>query len=235
MKRKLFATIAFLACALTISAQKAVEIGYHITSEDAIEEGMSYVLQSQAKNTPYIADAETYYNISDNNPAKEDCVYQFIPNGDGTWKIKSVYTGRYWGVPVYNQALAPAEESAAGAWLLNFSSGIAYPTAPDANNETRGLDRSSGKLWGFSTGTGGTKQVKIYKKKFVDELDGKVATISSNFANDLEVGQWYVMYDRGGSRGYVYENFSERKLYNTTKDVPQNGTATGIAHYLVRL
>ncbi|MBR5689485.1 MAG: exo-alpha-sialidase, partial [Prevotella sp.] len=161
--------------------------------------------------------------------------YQFVFNGDGTWKIKSVYSNKYWGVPVYGQDLVPADVNAAGAWLLNYSSGIACPSAPDAGGEPRGLDRSGEHLWGYTTGTAAAKQVKIYKKKFVDELDGKVATISSTFANNLEVGQWYVMYDRGGSRGYVYENFSERKLYNTTKDVPQNGTATGIAHYLVRL
>ena len=242
MKRKLFATIAFLACALTISAQKSVEIGYQITSEDAIEEGMSYVLQSQAVNNTgaplsYIVDAGTYYSVPKaGNSATEAAVYQFVSNGDGTWKIKSVYSNKYWGVPVYGQDLVPTANAAeAGAWSLNYSSGIAYPSAPDAGGEPRGLDRSGEHLWGYDTGTKGTKQVKIYKKKFVDELDGKVATVSSNFANDLEVGQWYVMYDRGGSRGYVYENFSERKLYNTTKDVPQNGTATGIAHYLVRL
>ena len=114
MKRKLFATILFSMCSLTtVFAQKAVEIGYQITSEDAIEEGMSYVLQSQAANTPYIADAGSYYNIPNNNPAKEDCVYQFISNGNGTWKIKSVYTGKYWGIPVNAQFLAPAAESAA--------------------------------------------------------------------------------------------------------------------------
>ena len=237
MKRKLFATILFSMCSLTtVFAQKAVEIGYQITSEDAIEEGMSYVLQSQAANTPYIADAGSYYNIPNNNPAKEDCVYQFISNGNGTWKIKSVYTGKYWGIPVNAQFLAPAAESAAGAWSLNYSSGVAIPTAPDANNVTRGLDRSSGKLYVNSTNNS-TKQVKIYKKKFVDELDGKVATVSSTFANNLEVGQWYVMFDRGTSpkaHGYLYENFDNRKLFNTAT-APQQGTATSIAHYLVRL
>ena len=243
MKKKVFAAILFSMCSLTtVFAQKSVEIGYQITSEDAIEEGMSYVLQSQAVNNTgaplsYIVDAGTYYSVPKaGNSATEAAVYQFISNGNNTWKIKSVYSNKYWGVPVYGQDLVPTANAAeAGAWSLNYSSGIAYPSAPDAGGEPRGLDRSGEHLWGYTTGTAAAKQVKIYKKKFVDELDGKVATISSTFANNLEVGQWYVMYDRGGSRGYVYENFSERKLYNTTKDVPQNGTATGIAHYLVRL
>ncbi|MBR6455821.1 MAG: exo-alpha-sialidase [Prevotella sp.] len=246
MKRKLFATIALLTCALSISAQSAVGVGAQVTSESDIEIGKSYVLQSQAANTPYIADAGSYYNIPNNNPAKEDCVYQFIPNGDGTWKIKSVYTGRYWGVPVYNQALAPAEESAAGAWSLNFSSGIAYPTAPDANNETRGLDRSSQRLWGYTTGTGGTKQVKIYQlsdtppvplsDKVLDELSGKTISVAENPADNLTTGQWYVMFDRGTQpkkHGYLYEDVSKHSLYNTAT-VPSGNTTTA-AKYLVRL
>ena len=230
-------------CSLTtVFAQSAVGVGAQVTSESDIEIGKSYVLQSQAANTPYIADAGSYYNIPNNNPAKEDCVYQFIPNGDGTWKIKSVYTEKYWGVPVYNQALAPAEESAAGAWSLNFNSGIAYPTASDANNVTRGLDRSDGKLWGFSTGTGGTKQVKIYQlslplsDEVLGELKGKAISVAENSANDLTTGQWYVMFDRGTSpkaHGYLFENVSSHTLYNTAT-VPSGTTATA-AKYLVRL
>ena len=239
MRKNLFATIAFLTCISGgMSAQKSVEIGYQITSESAIQEGMSYVLQSQAAYTPYIADKGTYYAIPNDNPAKEDCVYQFISNGNGTWKIKSVYTGKYWGVPVYNAIVAPVENAgSAGNWTLNFSSGTAYPTAPDAGNTIRGLDRSSGKLWGYTTGTGGTKQVKIYKKKYIDELDNKRAVVSSTFADNLTTNQWYVMFDRGtnpGPHGYLYENFGERKFYNTANK-PQDGIATAIAHYLVRL
>jgi len=204
-------------------------------------------LQSQAANVPYIADMGTYYAIPNNNPAKEDCVYQFISNGDGTWKIKSVYTGKYWGVPVYNQAIAPADETAAGKWSLNFNNGVAYPTAPDAGNVVRGLDRSSSKLWGYTTGTGGTKQVKIYQlsvtppvplsDEVLEELNGKTISVAANPADNLTTGQWYVMFDRGYTagkpHGYLYENVSEHKLYNTAT-VP-SGTTVKSAKYLVRL
>ena len=247
MKKRIFAIIALLTFVLGgASAQSAVGVGEQVTSESAIQEGVSYVLQSQAANVPYIADMGTYYAIPNNNPAKEDCVYQFISNGDGTWKIKSVYTGKYWGVPVYNQAIAPANEAAAGKWSLNFNNGDAYPTAPDAGGETRGLDRSSSKLWGYTTGTGGTKQVKIFKlndtppvplsDEILEELNAKTITVATNYANNLTTGQWYVMFDRGtnpGAHGYLYEKVSEHALWNSST-VP-SGTTTSAAKYLVRL
>ncbi|MDO4950584.1 MAG: sialidase family protein [Bacteroidales bacterium] len=105
------------------------------------------------------------------NACTEASVYYLISNGDGTWKIKNYYTNHFWGVPVYNQALASVvEETSAGVWSLNFSNGIAYPSAPDAENTVRGLDRSSSKLYGYTTGTGVTKQVKIYEVS-ADEIN----------------------------------------------------------------
>ena len=140
-------------------SQSEVGVGAQVTSESAVESGKSYILQSQATGNPYIVDAGTYYSLPNSgNTATEASVYQLISNGDGTWKIKSAYTGKYWGVPIHGQDLVPSSELSAGAWSLNFNSGIAYPTAPDADGVVRGLDRSSQYLWGYTTGTGITKQ-----------------------------------------------------------------------------
>ena len=148
-------------------AQTAITVGSQVTDEANIVSGKAYILQSQAAGTgtvPYINDNGTNYDIPMNSPCNESSVYYLISNGDGTWKIKNYYTNHYWGVPVYNQAIASvADEASAGAWSLNFSAGTAYPSAPDAESTVRGLDRSSNKLWGYTTGTGGTKQVKIYE------------------------------------------------------------------------
>ena len=150
-----------------VKAQVAVTVGDQVTDVNNIVSGKAYVLQSQAAGTgtlPYINDNGTNYDIPMSNACNESSVYYFISNGDGTWKIKNYYTNHFWGVPIYDQALASvADEASAGAWSLNFSNGIAYPSAPDAENTVRGLDRSSNKLWGYTTGTGGTKQVKIYE------------------------------------------------------------------------
>ena len=151
----------------SVFAQTAVTAGSQVTDESNIVSGKAYILQSQAAGTgtlPYINDNGTNYDIPMSNACNESSVYYLISNGDGTWKIKNYYTNHFWGVPVYNQAIASvADEASAGAWSLNFSNGIAYPSAPDAENTVRGLDRSGNKLMGYTTGTGGTKQVKIYE------------------------------------------------------------------------
>ena len=244
-------TKLFLSVLLTLFfvggaySQSAVNVGTQVTSESSIESGKSYVLQSQASGTPYIADAGSYYSIpASGGSATEACVYQFVSNGDGTWKIKSSYTGKYWGIPVSGEDLKPSNEVAAGEWKLNFSSGTAYPTAPDADGVTRGLDRYDGHLWGYTTGTGGTKAVKIYELNGVplsslalEELQGKIVTVGETPANDLATGQWYVMYDRGVTgtyrHGYLYEDANSHTLYNT-ETVP-GGAAVTAACFLVRL
>ncbi len=169
LKQKLTALLLLAVGAVTqLNAQVAVTVGSQVTDESNIVSGKAYILQSQAaggnSTLPYINDDGTNYAIPNGNTCNESSVYYLISNGDGTWKIKNYYTNRYWGVPVYNQAIASvAEEASAGVWSLNFSNGIAYPSAPDAESTVRGLDRSSNKLWGYTTGTGGTKQVKIYE------------------------------------------------------------------------
>ena len=129
----------------SVYAQTAVTVGAQVTSEGDIVSGQAYVLQSQSAGTgtiPYINDNGADYDIPMNNACTQASVYYLISNGDGTWKIKNYYTNHFWGVPVYDQALASvADDASAGVWSLNFSNGIAYPSAPDAGGTTRGLDQ----------------------------------------------------------------------------------------------
>ncbi|MBR6031226.1 MAG: exo-alpha-sialidase [Bacteroidaceae bacterium] len=168
LKQKLTALLLLAVGAVTqLNAQVAVTVGSQVTDASNIVSGKAYVLQSQAAGTgtlPFINDNGANYDIPMSNACNESSVYYLISNGDGTWKIKNYYTNHFWGVPVYDQAIASvADEASAGAWSLNFSNGIAYPSAPDANNTVRGLDRSSNKLHGYGTGDGSTKQVKIFE------------------------------------------------------------------------
>ena len=153
LKQKLTALLLLAVGAVTqLNAQVAVTVGSQVTDESNIVSGKAYILQSQAAGTgtvPYINDNGTNYDIPMSNACNESSVYYLISNGDGTWKIKNYYTNHFWGVPVNNQAIASvADEASAGAWSLNFSTGIAYPSALDADNTVRGLDRSSNKVWG---------------------------------------------------------------------------------------
>ena len=228
-----------------VFAQSAVNVGAQVTSENAIESGKGYILQQQANGTPYIADAGTYYSVPNSgNTSTEACIYEFISNGDGTWKIKSKYTGKYWGVPVYNQAIEPVDEAAAGKWTLTFNTdGTVSPTAPDADGETRAIDRSSQKLVAYTVRGKSENNIKIFQvggkglsNDPLKEFDNKLISVASQYANNLTTGQWYVMFDRGAKEkphGYLYENVSSHTLYNT-KNVPA-GLASSNAQFLVRL
>ena len=225
----------------SVFAQTAVTVGSQVTDESDIVSGKAYILRSQAAGTgelPYINDNGTNYDIPMNSPCNERSVYYLISNGDGTWKIKNYYTNRYWGVPVYNQAIASvADEASAGAWSLNFSGGTAYPSAPDAESTVRGLDRSSNKLWGYTTGTGGTKQVKIYEVALstaavFSEFSEKDINVSATAATSLTTGTWYVM-KNVGRNVYAYEKTDVHKLYN--QSAAPSGSATDNAKFLVRL
>ena len=218
------------------NATDAVTTGTQITSESGITSGKAYVLKTGADR--YITDNGTNFDVPNSaNAATKASTYYLNSAGDGTWKIKNYFTGKYWGVPVYNEALTSAEEASAGAWSLNFSSNIAYPSAPDANNTTRGIDRSGGKVWGWETGTNNNHKVYIYEiapsSTALSELTDKDISVSNIAAETIETGQWYVMFDRGANHGYLYENSSSHTLYNTTT-VP-SGYAPDNAKYLVRI
>ena len=208
---------------MKLNAQTAVTVGSQVTSESDIVSGKAYILQSQASGTgtvPFVKDNGTDYDIPMSNACTEACVYYLISNGDGTWKIKNYYTNHFWGVPVYNAALTSVtEETSAGAWSLNFSDGTAYPSAPDANNTTRGLDRSSNKLWGYSTGTGGTKQVKIYE----------VGPTENGLTSPVNiVSGWYLIkwvdLNSDTNTNYSDSDVNGKYIKNYSQDVTVNST-----------
>lgn len=164
IRRTLWSLLCLLLTGWSIeaNAQEAVSVGAQITAESQLVSGKAYVLKTGADR--YITDNGTNYDVPNSaNSATEASVYHLISNGDGTWKIKNYYTEKYWGVPVYDKNLSSVAEASAGAWSLNFSNGVAYPQAPDASNTTRGIDRSGGKVHGWSTGDSNNHKVYIYE------------------------------------------------------------------------
>ena len=67
----------------------------------------------------------------------------------------------------------------------------------------------------------------------VSELQGMSMNMSSKAAANLATGQWYVMYDRGNTRGYLFEKVETHRLHNTA--TAPGGVASTNARYLVRL
>lgn len=221
MKRLKTLFLLLIGIGTSVFAQTAVTVGSQVTNVSNIVSGKAYILQSQAAGTgtlPYINDNGTNYDIPMSNNCTEASVYYLISNGDGTWKIKNYYTGHFWGVPVYNQALASvADETLAGSWSLNFSNGIAYPSAPDSENTVRGLDRSSNKLWGFTTGTGGTKQVKIYEVGPTE----KGLTTPVNIVSGWYLVKW-VDTNSDTNTNYSDSDVNGKYVKNYTQDVTVN-------------
>ena len=220
----------------TTDGTKAVNVGSQVTSESGLTSGKVYVLMTGASR--YITDNGTNYDVPNAaNTATEASAYYLISNGDGTWTIKNYATGKCWGVPVYNAALTSADEASAGAWSLNFSGGVAYPSCPDAGGTVRGIDRSSGKVWGWTTGTNNNHKVYIYEVEYsttagFDAFQNMNINVGSTPAATLVTGRWYVMSQR--SRGsYVFEDVSTHTLKHTL--TKPSGLATATAQYLVRL
>lgn len=230
-----------------LRAQSSVGIGQQIEAESDLVDGGKYLIQSQATGTPYIVDAGSYYSMPNaGNSPTTSSVYYLYSNGDGTWRIKNQYTGKFWGVPVMGENLAPVSEPEAGNWSLNFNSGIAYPRALDATGTTLSIDRSSQRMVGWTTKTSSNaaQRIKIFEvdaplsSEALPELAGFTISVSSEAATDLEEGQWYVMFDRGVTggtypHGYLYEDVNSHTLYNSA--AAPSGTAIATAPYLVRL
>lgn len=150
------------------NAQEAVVVGSQITAESQIVSGKAYVLRHGGNGTvlPYVVDNGTNYDVpTSQNSATEASVYYLISNGNGTWKIKNYYTGKYWGVPVVKSNLSStASEASAGAWSLNFNSGVTYPTAPDASSATQGINRYGQYIYMTSgKGTGNANKIYVYE------------------------------------------------------------------------
>ncbi len=215
---------------------KVLNVGSQVTSESDITSGKVYILKTGADR--YITDNGTNYDVPNSaNSATEASAYYLISNGDGTWKIKNYYTGKYWGVPVYNTALTSVAEASAGAWSLNFSSGVAYPSCPDANTTVRGIDRSSGKVWGWSTGTNNNHKVYIYEVPLsstaaFEAFGDKEFAVASEPVATVSKGTWYVMSQRSRTT-YLFEDVSTHTLKHT--QTKPSGLATANANYLVRL
>lgn len=188
-----------------LAAQTAVTVGSQVTSESAIVSGKAYVLKTGVDR--YITDNGTNYDVPNSaNSATEASLYYLISNGDGTWKIKNYYTRKYWGIPVYNNNLASVAEASAGTWSLNFSGGIAYPSAPDANSTTRGIDRSDGKVVGWSTGDNANHKVYIYEVS-----DAMLLTPPVNVTSGWYQIRWITLGDQTGT-GYTNDSDVDGKF-----------------------
>lgn len=170
MRIKQLISLLLLVTGAAVSyAQTAVTVGNQVTQESDIVSGKAYVLKTGADR--YITDNGTNYDVPNTqNSATDKSLYFLISNGDGTWKIRNYYTGRYWSAPTtINANISSVYEGNIGAWSLNFTSGVAYPSA-QGTDIVLGLERSNQKLVGWANAsnnnalsTGNNAKVYIYE------------------------------------------------------------------------
>ena len=224
MRKLLLTILALLALGGSGAwAQRTVTAGSQVTDETNLVSGRAYLLQHQGNgnNTPWIEDADTYYNCPNSAGNRtEKSVWYLYDNGDGTWKIKNLYTNMYWPQPNGNANLVGTDEENAGRWTLNFSGGVAAPTC---NGYC--LNRNTPYLVGWNSGSGTVTQVKIFEvnayETLLDDLQGKVITVGdavSSFTTDT----WYMIKCNHPQQGSYYRG----SIFETPGALYHNGNTS---------
>jgi len=224
-----------------VTVAYAVAYGTQVTAESAMVSGTPYLVyySGNGYSPGYMKDNGTAYIGYADNTASTEAVYTFTAQGDGTWTVRNLATGNYWGTPTAAATayIGTADAASAGAWALNFQSN--GTVAPSCNGFS--WNRSGQNLHPWDLGTAAANQMQIWNATLtptlsdLSELDGQSITVASDAAATLATNQWYVMFDRGTSphsHGYLYENGSN-KLMNTA--TAPSGSATANAQYLVRV
>ena len=175
---------------------------------------------------------------------------------DGTLDIVNASDGTYLSpasannTVLYTQAAPPAK-----GWELKPADEVGYLIVVSSLNSCQ-LNQTNMassvlaggyKIYNWGGGTNTTDTGCKYRIEEVDasdiesapssallpELEGRGISVNSEPAADISTGQWYVMYNRGSNRGYLFENMATHTLLNTStkpgSKIEDNG------RFLVRL
>lgn len=224
-------------------AQEALTLGSQVNSNSLVsgKPYLFYYVGTQTSQSCYVKASDSYdyfkANWSDQE-ITEEAIFYFIDNGNGTWKIKSRNSGKYFPTPEHNQYMRPTDENSAGAWTLNFIN-TAGVLAPYCGNE--GFDRNlissepeTRAIYASERVTTGRNQCKIFEiakanGTFADFTD-KELNVATTAATTLTTDQWYVM--KSGDN-YFIDTPTENGSYSSTER--PRGMATDKRMYLVRL
>ena len=138
--------------------------GDQVTSSTIVS-GKPYLLYYVSANgintASYVKASNEYPNIfkvkSPDTEITVEAIFYFITNGDGTFKIQSRNTSKYFPVPTSNgrDDFKPADAANAGSWTLNFLTG--GNLAPYYGNQVYSLNRSDEILHAYSYGENSAK------------------------------------------------------------------------------
>ena len=221
MKNKtLLLTLLAMIIGLAAKAETGwkVTAGSQVTTEAALVSGKPYLVYYVGSGNPgYMKDTGTSYNAQSDPTPDLTAVYTFTDNGDGTWSVQNHETLNYWGTPTAN-ATTYFGSATAGAWALNFQAN--GNIAPSCNGHS--LNRSSGKIHPWSTGTAASNQFKIENVTIEEvEVDMNIVTNRTPLSAAPSGDGWYVISVKSGTYAghavYVPESEIE---YQTNRNYP---------------
>ena len=215
-----------------------------------------YTLCTPLRGTRYATSTGGASELVGTGSPSNASYWRFVLRSDNTFDIVNAADGTYVSpassnnTELFTQVAQPAK-----GWTLTPADEVGYLIITselnncqfNQTNKSSSVLSGSYKIFNWGSGTNTTDTGCKYVIEEVDasevaatpssavlpELEGLSLNISSTAAASLTTGQWYVMYDRGGSRGYLFENVGTHKLHNTatqpTSQMSEN------ARFLVRL
>ena len=223
-----------------------VEATYNSTGETFPKADTWYTFCSTLRNNLYTrsggAGNGVYGLAQTTGTQTADMKWKFVDHGDGTYDIISHYDNSYlnpvadYNTQITTTATQPASgwtlaaANTDGMWIIHSGTVELYQTNKDNTLGYKVFNWSDGGT-GNDTSDNGC-QFTIMEAQVEDAAEGFDLLVSATPANDLNTGTWYVMYDRGGYRAWLYENESNQ-LYNT---YTEPGLVRSDSHrFLVRL
>lgn len=207
--KTILSTLFFLIVGTLITfADETILQGAQVTQESDLVSGKPYILYYVGNKTGcYVKAKENNFQINEDTDKDitNEAIYYFVSNGNGTWKIQSQKTGKYFPVPNGTTTFSPVNESDAGSWTLYFLQDGTI--APYSGNYC--LNRSDGILHSNEKGSNfpqNVNQLKIYELGFTggdtkvytvkDKDNHGVANISNSWAfASTGFANYYYMYN----------------------------------------
>ncbi len=230
----------------------AQTINQPLTSSDG--DAHYYTLCTPLRGSRYATSSGSGSELAGATAITTAACWKFVAHGDGKYDIVNIADASFISPNSSNNTALKTQATAPTAgWTVSKSDEPGFVIITSGSCQFNQTNMASTALSGaykiYNWGSGsnisdtGCKYVisEIAEEDIpyplsstpLPELTDKEILVAATAADDLTTGQWYVMYDRGATRGYLFENVQTHKLHNTA--TKPSGATTLTARHLVRL
>ena len=230
----------------------AQTINQPLTSSDG--DAHYYTLCTPLRGSRYATSSGSGSELAGATAITTAACWKFVAHGDGKYDIVNIADASFISPNSSNNTALKTQTTAPTAgWTVSKSDEPGFVIITSGSCQFNQTNMASTALSGaykiYNWGSGsnisdtGCKYVisEIAEEDIpyplsstpLPELKDKEILVAATAADDLTTGQWYVMYDRGATRGYLFENVQTHKLHNTA--TKPSGATTLTARHLVRL